>query len=74
MKPLVRALALTAVLGFTCLSIANGTTVGACRYFCTDGIHEVSAGSTCCSQTFTCPNGTQVSPYGYYSPTGWRFY
>jgi hypothetical protein len=73
MKPLVRALALTAVLGFACLSKANGTSVGACRYICGGTIHEVNAGSTCCSQTFTCPDGTRVSPYGYYSPTGWRF-
>jgi hypothetical protein len=73
MKPLVRALALTAILGFTCLSAAHSTAVGACRYICSDGIHEVGGGSTCCSRTFTCPDGTTSRPYGYYSPTGWRF-
>jgi hypothetical protein len=42
MKPLVRAL--TAVLGFTCLSVANGTSAGACRYICGGTIHETYAG------------------------------
>ncbi len=73
MKSLVRALSLTAVLGFTCLPMASGTVVGACRYFCGSTIHETYAGSTCCSQTFTCPDGQTAYPYGYYSPTGWRF-
>lgn len=72
MKPLVRAVTLSAVLGFTCLSVAHGSSPGACRYFCGGMIHEVYVGSTCCSQTFDC-NGTPVSPYGYYAPTGWRF-
>lgn len=73
MKPFVRALALTAVLGFTCLSMANGTALGACRYICGRTIYETGGGSTCCSQTFTCPDGQTTSPYGYYSATGWKF-
>jgi hypothetical protein len=53
--------------------MASGTAVGACRYFCGSTIHETSAGSTCCSKTFTCPDGQTAYAYGYYSPTGWRF-
>lgn len=40
---------------------------------CGSTIHEVYVGSTCCSQTFTCPSGQQTWAYGYYTVQGWRF-
>jgi|GEM_PF-3553468 len=73
MKPLIRAVALTAVLGFTCLTVASGATGGDCRYICGGTIHVTTAGSTCCTQTFTCPGGQMVHAYGYLSSSGWRF-
>ena len=72
MKMLARVLALTAVLGFACLPAVEATGVGACRYICGSTIHETYAGSTCCSQTFTCPDGQTVSPYGVYTYRGWQ--
>jgi hypothetical protein len=72
MKSLIRALSLTAVLGFTGLAVASGATGGNCRYICGSTIH-VTTSSTCCTQTFTCPDGQTVFAYGYLSPSGWRF-
>jgi len=71
MKPLVRALALTAVLGFTYLSTAHAT-VTACRYFCGIKVVQTSA-DNCCAQTFTCPSGQVGHPFSYLSPSGWQF-
>jgi hypothetical protein len=64
---------LTAVLGFVCLPAAHSTALGACRYLCGTTIHETNAGATCCSQTFTCPNGQMVHAYGVYTVRGWQF-
>lgn len=72
MKMIAKALALSAVLGFTCLTTAEATPVGACRYICGSTIYETYA-SDCCSRTFTCPNGQKVSPYGVYTYRGWQF-
>lgn len=72
MKPLIRALALTAALGLTGLTVASGATGGNCRYICGGTIHVTTTGS-CCTQTFTCPDGQTVRAYGYLSATGWRF-
>jgi hypothetical protein len=71
MKPLVRVLALTAVLGFTALSTAHAT-VTACRYFCSGMIQQTTI-DNCCGQIITCPNGQMVHPYGYLAPSGWKF-
>jgi hypothetical protein len=70
MKPLLKVFALTAALGFACLpaSAALG-----CRYICGGTIHETGAGSTCCTQTFTCPDGSTTHAYGYNNGSGWRF-
>ncbi len=72
MKSLLRTLALTALLGFTCLSVARSSTGGTCRYFCGGTIHSGSS-SDCCSATFQCPNGQMVTPYAYNSGLGWKF-
>ena len=74
MKTVLRSLALAAVLGFASLTPVNSA-VGACRYACSNPfqIFETYVGPTCCSQTFTCPNGQTVYPYGYQTVTGWKF-
>lgn len=71
MKRIARTLALTAVLGFACLSAVEATSVGACRYICGSTIYETYA-SDCCFRTFTCPDGQTVSPYGVYTYKGWQ--
>jgi hypothetical protein len=73
MKPLVRALALTAALGLTCLSMANGITASDCNYVCGTTIHQTIAGPSCCSQTFICPNGQRVRALGHLTSSGFVF-
>lgn len=73
MKLLLRALALTAILGAAGLSPSNAA-FGTCRYLCGSTVHEttVSSMSSCCGQPFTCPNGQ--TGYGFaYRERFWQF-
>jgi len=73
MKWVIRALALTFPLGFACLPASSATATG-CRYYCGSTLHQTTS-SSCCSQTFTCPNGQQVPATQVYSTAagGWIY-
>jgi hypothetical protein len=68
MKPTARILALILVLGFACLPAWSAPSTG-CRYYCGSTLHQTTS-TSCCSQTFTCPNGQQVPATQVYSVAG----
>lgn len=72
MKTIVKALTLSAVLGFACLSTVEATSIGACRYICGTTIYETYL-SNCCSRTVTCPSGQTTNPFAVYTARGWQF-
>lgn len=72
MKTIIKALTLSAVLGFACLPAADATSIGACRYFCDGAIRETYL-SNCCSRTVTCPSGQTTTPFAVYTARGWQF-
>jgi hypothetical protein len=74
MKPLFRALALIAVLGFACLPASGSGPAVGCQYLCGSTIHQTIS-TSCCTQTFTCPNGQKVPGFKVYStPVGGYIY
>lgn len=72
MKTIVKALALSAVLGFACLPVTDAAASGNCRYLCGTTTYETYL-SNCCSRTVTCPNGQTTNPYAELRGSLWRF-
>lgn len=72
MKLFVRIFVLIAVLGIACLP-ANSATAN-CRYYCGTTVHT-TVSSSCCTQTFTCPNGQPAQVVQVYSVVvgGWIY-
>ncbi|HEX4961669.1 MAG TPA: hypothetical protein VF173_12570 [Thermoanaerobaculia bacterium] len=74
MKRLVRAFAVFLVLGAACLPASSTATPTGCRYYCGTTVHQTTS-TSCCTQTFTCPNGQQAQIVQVYNVAvgGWIY-
>jgi hypothetical protein len=72
MKQLVRAFAVILTLGAACLPASSA--LPNCRYWCGNTPHTVYS-TSCCTQTFICPNGQPAQVVQEYSySTGGSLY
>jgi hypothetical protein len=71
MKATLRIIALIATLGFVGQSSHGAPITGSCGYYCGAVLYSQNVGPSCCSHTFTCPDGQQVRAWAMANSGRW---